>query len=312
MNDLRCPSCGSPTLRDRGRIPDAHRFAGIPLDQALPGGHLYQCTVCHLHFRHPRLGQAEMEHWYRQALPEEWSEPLSLRTDCGIAARWIHDAMSTGKVLDIGCFRGDFLTSLGTGYEPYGIEINAAASDIARSRGITMIGHEFGELADHEGRFDAITAIDVIEHVPDPLVMLRSITQALRPGGVAIISTGNASAWSWRMMGSRYWYCSFAEHIAFINPDWCRRAADSLGLTVEHIQLFAYAGPPAWRNIADVVNNLVYRCSPGLVAWTRRRFKRKERSTPVSGAEDHPPSWTTARDHLVVRFRRAPLAPSGR
>jgi 2-polyprenyl-3-methyl-5-hydroxy-6-metoxy-1,4-benzoquinol methylase len=311
MSEPQCPSCGSAALRDRGKIPDAHRFAGIRLNHALPGGHLYHCIGCHLHFRHPRLGQEEMDHWYRQAQPEEWSAPLSLRTDCGIATRWIHGAMSAGKVLDIGCFRGDFLISLGPSYDSYGIEINGAAADIARSREIKVIGRDFGDLAGHEGKFDVITAIDVIEHVPDPLAMLRTMGQALRPGGVGIVSTGNTSAWSWRMMGSRYWYCAFAEHIAFINPPWCRRAADKLGLTVEEIEMFAYAGQPAVKTFSDVVKNLVYRCSPGLVAWTRRHWKAKAGNVVVSGPDDHPPSWTTACDHLIVQFRKPSAEVSG-
>ncbi len=308
MNDLQCPSCGSSALRDRGRIPDARQFAGTLLDHVLPGGRLYHCTTCHLYFRHPRLGQSEMDHWYRQARPDHWSAPLSLRADCGIAARWIHGAMSAGKVLDIGCYRGDFLASLGAGFELCGIEINTVAANIGRSRGIKVIGRDFSDLADHAGVFDVITAIDVVEHVPDPLAMLRAMRQALRPGGMAIISTGNASSWSWRMMGSGYWYCAIAEHIAFINPQWCRRAADSLGLTVERIQLFAYAGRPVLPTISDVAKNLVYRCSPGLMAWTRRRFKAKTGNAQVSGSEDHPPCWMTARDHMIVQFRRPAAA----
>ena len=303
MSALCCPSCGGSSLSDRGQIPDAHQFAGTRVDRPLPGGHLYRCADCHLHFRYPRLAQAVIDHWYRQASPGEWAAPLSSRVDCGIAIRWIQSVTGTGKVLDIGCHRGDLLAALGPGYRSFGIEINGSAADIARARGVEVIGRDFSDLGAHEGSFDVITAIDVIEHVPDPLAMLGAIQRVLRPGGVAILSTGNASAWSWRMMGSRYWYCSIAEHIAFIDPSWCRRAADRLGLKVERLQLFAYAKRSMGHVFSDFIKNLTYYCAPRLTAWMRRRLKAKDGAAGQS-PEDHPPSWTTARDHVIVLFRK--------
>jgi SAM-dependent methyltransferase len=39
-----------------------------------------------------------------------------------------------------------------------------------------------------EGGFDAVTCLDVLEHVPDPPAMVRQIVSYLRPGGLLYVS----------------------------------------------------------------------------------------------------------------------------
>jgi SAM-dependent methyltransferase len=48
------------------------------------------------------------------------------------------------------------------------------------------------DLAASAGRFDVITAIEVIEHLTDPVAMMRQIATLLKPGGVFFLTTGNA------------------------------------------------------------------------------------------------------------------------
>ncbi len=51
-----------------------------------------------------------------------------------------------------------------------------------------------------QGHFDLITAMEVIEHVAEPAAFVHSIAGRLAPGGLAILSTPNATGWSRLMM----------------------------------------------------------------------------------------------------------------
>ena len=63
-----------------------------------------------------------------------------------------------------------------------------------------------------------MTAIDVVEHTAELQKFRRYLTIALRPGGTAIILTGDAESRSARFLG-RYWlYLNYAEHITFFRP----------------------------------------------------------------------------------------------
>jgi SAM-dependent methyltransferase len=49
------------------------------------------------------------------------------------------------------------------------------------------------ELEARAGAFDVVTAIDVIEHVADPIALLRRLRRLLKPGGLLVALTQNAA-----------------------------------------------------------------------------------------------------------------------
>jgi len=100
------------------------------------------------------------------------------------------------RVLDVGCsegFFGDILAQRGysvTGVDwpgtphPDSIEFHGVDLD----NGITEIG----------GGFDFIVCADVLEHLRDPLRILRECRERLAPGGVLIASLPNSGHWYFR------------------------------------------------------------------------------------------------------------------
>jgi SAM-dependent methyltransferase len=98
------------------------------------------------------------------------------------------------RLLDVGCGNGEFLARMReVGWVVTGQDLDPRAAATTRSRGIPV--HE-GPLdpAGFEERFDVITLCHVLEHVHDPLAILKSCKQLLVPGGKLWLATPNADA----------------------------------------------------------------------------------------------------------------------
>jgi len=104
------------------------------------------------------------------------------------------------SALDVGCGAGllcEPLARLGasvTGVDA-APELIAAAQAHAAGQGLA-INYRAAGVEELAGRFDLVTAMEVIEHVAAPAAFLRSLADRLAPGGLLILSTPNRTAWS--------------------------------------------------------------------------------------------------------------------
>ena len=97
------------------------------------------------------------------------------------------------KLLDIGCGRGTLKYFLNTDVVLYGVDISKKAileaQKIYAKADVVDLNSE--KLPYEENAIDIVTALDVIEHVFDPLFFLREIHRVLKPGGQVVLSTPN-------------------------------------------------------------------------------------------------------------------------
>jgi len=94
-------------------------------------------------------------------------------------------------ILDAGCGTGGMLDFLGQwpDAEVTGVDFSPEALRFSKERGHPRLaGADLMLLPFRSGAFDVVTALDVIEHVPDDGRALSEISRVLRPGGILVAS----------------------------------------------------------------------------------------------------------------------------
>ena len=104
---------------------------------------------------------------------------------------------SSKRVLELGPATGYFTRELvARGCRVVAVEVDPAAAEKVRQHAERVIVGDLadpeviGSAVDAEG-FDVVVAGDVLEHLPDPLRVLRACRAALKPGGYVVLSVPN-------------------------------------------------------------------------------------------------------------------------
>ena len=99
------------------------------------------------------------------------------------------------SALDVGCGAGLLAEPLARlGASVTGVDAAPELVEAAKAHSIQsglMIDYRSGEVAEVEGRFDLVTALEVIEHVADPRDFLRAVAARVAEDGLLILSTPN-------------------------------------------------------------------------------------------------------------------------
>jgi len=110
------------------------------------------------------------------------------------------------RVLDVGCGDGEFLSALvNAGFDALGVEPEPASASFATEHsGAQVIVASYAEEQIPLQSLDGLTLIQVLEHVEDPLNVLRTAYSHLRPGGLLVIdvpSYNNPRILAYRLTG---------------------------------------------------------------------------------------------------------------
>lgn len=225
-----CGLCGNPRL--------ALRYPEIMIDD--PGARppvrsrdLYRCTRCRSLWSRLPAGVGD-DRYYRDK-PTEDHDLLE-----GGVARFervrdrIERALGRAEysILDVGSAGGAHLCVYRDAVERFAVEPAESAHGTLAGRGIDVLGRYVHEV-EPDREFDVVTCLDVLEHVEQPLPLLERMVEAVRPGGLLVLVTGNIDSIPAKLGGRRWLYYALPEHCSFYSAEAIGRALRPYGMALE-------------------------------------------------------------------------------
>jgi len=141
----------------------------------------------------------------------------------GFWTRYLRGSVPSGRLLDLGCGRGYFLSYAEKYYETVGIDISEFAIQSARQvteRSELHVG-DAAELAFSDGYFDVITCFDLLEHSHKPELVIRECNRALRKNGLIVLSVPNTGSLGRRWKKGDWFGYRDSTHVSVLtNEKW--------------------------------------------------------------------------------------------
>jgi 2-polyprenyl-6-hydroxyphenyl methylase/3-demethylubiquinone-9 3-methyltransferase len=199
------------------------------------------------------------------AMAQRWWDPQGpskpLHDLNPLRLQYIDRAVSlAGKlVVDVGCGGGILSEAMArAGARVLGIDLSQACLDVARlhaqearieagREGLEYRAVSAEALArEQAAHFDAVTCMELLEHVPDPAAMLAALASLVRPGGEVIVSTLNRHprAFFVAIIGAEYIARVLPrgthDYLKFIRPSELARWGRSVGLELVDVTGISY------------------------------------------------------------------------
>jgi hypothetical protein len=217
-----CPICGERGWRKVITTSDL-AYRAVP-DVFI----LASCRGCGFHSLQPPPSDPVLQAAYPAAY-----EPHTARESGGqgrLPSFWELAQLGPGtRVLDVGCGAGRYAGRvLKEGCEVWGIEPDPQAAEAARALGVKVHTGLVEDAPFPRGYFDVVSLIHVIEHVRNPVEMLRRAAEFLRPGGRMLLLTPNVDSIPFRIFKEAWFPLETPRHLHLFSPatlgDACRRA----------------------------------------------------------------------------------------
>ncbi|WP_439536425.1 bifunctional 2-polyprenyl-6-hydroxyphenol methylase/3-demethylubiquinol 3-O-methyltransferase UbiG [Methyloversatilis sp.] len=158
------------------------------------------------------------------------------------------------RVLDVGCGGGILSESMAArGADVTGIDLSEKALSVARLHLLESgrnVRYVLQSAEDHAresaGRYDVVTCMEMLEHVPDPASTIRACATLVRPGGTVFFSTlnRNPKSWLFAIVGAEYVLRLLPrgthEYEKFIKPSELAQDARAAGLREAEMMGMSY------------------------------------------------------------------------
>lgn len=167
---------------------------------------ILECPICALQFADPMTAASSDYYRDRYAEIDQATLPGNLHPGLRYTIAQLQRVIrcylqpNQRRALDVGCGPGYLLAELTRqGFDGLGIDFNPAAVRVATEHfGVQAQVGRVEDLVDLCAQFDLVLLIHVLEHVQDPLGLLRRIRQVLAPNGILVIDLPNRLRFMWK------------------------------------------------------------------------------------------------------------------
>lgn len=222
------------------------------------------------------VSQAELDKF--DALAQRWWDPdgpqraLHALNPARLAYVASRVRLPGAAVLDVGCGGGLLSEAMArAGAAVTGIDLASNLLKVARLHGLESgVRVEYRQISvealahTQPGQFDAVTCMEMLEHVPDPASVVQACATLLKPGGYLFLSTLNRTlaAFALAIVGAEYIARLLPpgthQYRDFIRPAELAQMLRAAGLVLDDISGLHYdpLGQRAWVGGAPRVNYL--------------------------------------------------------
>lgn len=237
-NPSLCPSCGNTT----GFI--YYRYTH-DTDESF----IYRCSHCTLEFLRPlvlteaderKMESVDDAEMFNSTLLRTLHERLIICPEITKVRKLL--GRNDFSMLDIGCGTG-WISRIwaDTGARVTGLEPSHPRAEIARQRGLRVLSC-YAEELDIDENFDLIVIRHVVEHLEDPVKILRNLVPRLTPNGLLLIIAPNIDCIGRKIFDTN-WTWVLPWHCNFFNPRSLSTLLNSCGYDIAQI----YQTPsPLW------------------------------------------------------------------
>lgn len=194
------------------------------------------------------------EGWYT-----DFAHPIALlRAENAVRVPWIIQQIGPKKtVLDVGCGAGLLTNALAqAGHTTFGIDLSPKSLAVAKQHDKTQSVHyevaNAYSLPYPDATFDVVCAMDILEHVEKPALLLSEASRVLKPHGLFFFHTFNRNLLSYFLVIKGVEWCvknapkNMHVYPLFIKPEELRQMCLEKNLTVQKFhgfrpQLFSFA-----------------------------------------------------------------------
>ncbi len=156
-----------------------------------------------------------------------------------------------GRLFEVGCGAGILMqVAIARGWTVDAVELSAplAARAQANNPDSRILVGDIADFNANGRTYDAVIALDVLEHVLSPRDMLEKCFDLLKPGGLILLQTPNAQSLRFRMQGARWGMLDPDQHLHLFSS----RALEALLMTLgfEVIEMRTVSGSGTEKGLA--------------------------------------------------------------
>ncbi|MCA1832381.1 MAG: methyltransferase domain-containing protein [Actinomycetota bacterium] len=173
-----------------------------------------------------------------------------------------------GHLLDVGCGPGFFLEAArvrgwqGTGVDPSPFSVRQIQS-------LGFEGHQglLHEVDLPEASFDAVSLLQVVEHLVDPRELLEGCKRLLKPGGVLLVATPNPASLLARAQRERFNYWIPPVHCVWYTPRTLKAALANAGFKNVKTKTWSARAKTQHDGVAALLSTKLGRRLPARTHW---------------------------------------------